>query len=103
MHLKLLARDLRAGEGLETNNINSVGANNVNIQRGGTTLITFNSSNQIQLSGDLLVNTVNGNGDNDLIFQRDGIQYLALDKLTKDTVEKEATICSNQYERMLIY
>lgn len=76
-------RNLRAGEGFETNNINSVGANNENKQRGSTTLKTLNSSNQIQLSGDLLVKTVNGNGDNDLIFQRDGIQYLALDKFTK--------------------
>ena len=52
-------RNLRAGAGLETNNINSVGANNLNIKRNGTTLMTLNSSNQIQLSGDLSLPTSN--------------------------------------------
>ena len=52
-------RNLRAGAGLETNNINSVGTNNVNIKRGGTTLITLNSNNEIQLGGDLSLPTSN--------------------------------------------
>ena len=44
----------------------------------------------------LQTNTIDSNGDNDLVFQRNGVQYLALDKFTEDTVEKEAIICSKQ-------
>ena len=52
-------RNLRAGAGLESNTINTVGNNNLNIQRGSSTLITLNSSNQVQLSGDLVLPTPN--------------------------------------------
>ena len=52
-------RNLRAGAGLESNTINTVGNNHLNIQRGSSTLITLNSSNQVQLSGDLVLPTPN--------------------------------------------
>ena len=52
-------RNLRAGAGLESNTVNSVGDNNLLLQRNGSTLITLNSSNQIQLSGDLSLPTSN--------------------------------------------
>ena len=41
-------------------------------------------------------NTYNSNGDFDTVFQRNNIQYLALDKFTEDATEKEAIICSKQ-------
>ena len=41
-------------------------------------------------------NTYNNNGDFMTIFQRNNIQYFALDKFTEGTVEKEAIICSKQ-------
>ena len=44
----------------------------------------------------LKCNTINTNGDNDLVFKRNDVQYLALDKFTEDTVEREAIICSKQ-------
>ena len=52
-------RNLRAGAGMESNTINSIGDNNLLLQRDGSTLITLNSSNQIQLSGDLSLPTSN--------------------------------------------
>ena len=139
------------GQQLKTNTINSHTNSNLVLQRSGSTLITLNSSNQIQLSGDLSlptsntqyirfpncnirqgvatvvyfdfnvdtatgqyrffidsntilnltpltttisntlqVNTINSSGDNDLVFQRNGVPFLTLDKFTEDTVEKEA-------------
>ena len=47
------------GQQLRTNIVNSNGANNLVLQRNGSTLITLNSSNQIQLSGDLSLPTSN--------------------------------------------
>ena len=47
------------GQELKTNIINSNGANNLVLQRNGSTLITLNSSNEIQLSGDLSLPTSN--------------------------------------------
>ena len=41
-------------------------------------------------------NTYNSNGDNDVLFQRDNVEFFKLDKFTEDTVEKEAIICSKQ-------
>ena len=52
-------RNLRAGAGMESNTVNSIGDNNLLLQRNGSTLITLNSSNQIQLSGDLSLPTSN--------------------------------------------
>ena len=45
---------------------------------------------------ELQTNIIDTNGDNDLVFKRNDIQFLALDKFTEDTVEKEAIICSKQ-------
>ena len=125
------------GQQLKSNTINSHTNSNLVLQRSGSTLITLNSSNQIQLSGDLSlptsntqyirfpncnirqgvatvvyfdfnvdtatgqyrffidsntiltstpltttisntlqVNTINTNGDNNLVFQRDGSPYM---------------------------
>ena len=47
------------GQQLKTNTINSHTNSNLVLQRSGSTLITLNSSNQIQLSGDLSLPTSN--------------------------------------------
>ena len=47
------------GQQLKTNTINSHTNSNLLIQRSGSTLITLNSSNQVQLSGDLILPTPN--------------------------------------------
>ena len=137
------------GQQLRTNIVNSNGNNNSVFQRNGSPFITLNSSNQIQLSGDLSlptsntqyirftncnirqgvagdpaivyfdfnndiatgqyrfyidsntilhlrpltttisntleVNTINTNGDNNLVFQRNGTQFFRLDT-TNDNI-----------------
>ena len=139
------------GQQLKSNTINSHTNSNLVLQRSGSTLITLNSSNQIQLSGDLSlptsntqyirfpncnirqgvatvvyfdfnvdtatgqyrffidsntilnltpltttisntlqVNTINTNGDNNLVFQRNGTQFFRLD--TSD----DNIICSKE-------
>ena len=45
---------------------------------------------------ELKTNTINSNGNNDLVISRYNIPFLTLDKFTEDTVEKEAIICSKQ-------
>ena len=47
-------------------------------------------------SGTVSTNTLNSEGDNDLVFNRNNVPFLTLDKFTEDTVEKEAIICSKQ-------
>ena len=47
------------GQQLITNTVNSNGNNNLVLQRNGSPLITLNSSNQVQLSGDLSLPTSN--------------------------------------------
>ena len=47
------------GQQLKTNTINSHTNSNLVLQRSGSTLITLNSSNQVQLSGDLVLPTPN--------------------------------------------
>ena len=44
----------------------------------------------------LKCNNINSNGDNDVLFQRNDVEFFKLDKFTEDTVEKEAIICSKQ-------
>ena len=48
----------------------------------------------------LETNLINSNGDNDLVFQRNDVQFMALDKFTEDVngtpTEIEAIICSKQ-------
>ena len=48
------------------------------IRRSGTELIRFNSSNQIQLSGDLLDNTINSNGNATLRINQNGNTFISL-------------------------
>ena len=45
---------------------------------------------------ELRTNKINTNGDTDLVFNRNNVTFLTLDKFTEDTVEKEAIICSKQ-------
>ena len=45
---------------------------------------------------ELRTNVINSNGDNNLVFGRNGGEFFKLDKFTEDTVEKEAIICSKQ-------
>ena len=45
---------------------------------------------------ELKTNTMNSNGDNDLVISRNDNPFLTLDKFTEDAVEKEAIICSKQ-------
>ena len=47
-------------------------------------------------SGTVSTNTLNSEGDNDLVFQRNDVEFFKLDKFTEDTLEKEAIICSKQ-------
>ena len=64
----------------------------------------FEVAGDSQFSGDIVIdtgksvktNTIDSNGDNDLVFQRDDVEFFKLDKFTEDTVEKEAIICSKQ-------
>ena len=48
----------------------------------------------------LETNLINSNGDNDLVFQRNDVQFMALDKFTEDVngtpTDIEAIICSKQ-------
>ena len=48
------------------------------------------------ISNTLEVNTINSSGDNNLVFQRDDVEFFKLDKFTEDSTEKEAIICSKQ-------
>ena len=64
----------------------------------------FEVAGDSQFSGDIVIdtgksvktNSIDTNGDNDLVFQRNGNEFLTLDKFTEDTVGKEAIICSKQ-------
>ena len=44
----------------------------------------------------LKCNNINSNGDSDVVFQRNDVEFFKLDKFTEDSVEKEAIICSKQ-------
>ena len=41
-------------------------------------------------------NTYNSNGDNDVLFQRDDVEFFKVDKFTENSTEKEAIICTKQ-------
>ena len=64
----------------------------------------FEVAGDSQFSGDIVIdtgksvktNSIDTNGDNDLVFNRNNIPFLTLDKFIEDTVEKEAIICSKQ-------
>ena len=71
---------------------------------GGETIVCEIREEYVSMARNVLIgtayklqtNTIDTNGDNDLVFQRDNVQFLALDKFTENTVEKEAIICSKQ-------
>ena len=71
---------------------------------GGDTIVCEMRNEYLSMASNVIIgagyelqsNTIDTNGDNDLVFQRDNVQFLALDKFTEDTVEKEAIICSKQ-------
>ena len=71
---------------------------------GGETIVCEMTNANIHLSRRLKIglaygldtNVINSNGDNDVVFSRNSVQFMALDKFTEDTVEKEAIICSKQ-------
>ena len=44
----------------------------------------------------LKTNTIDTNGDNDLVLKRNDVEFMKLDKFIEDTIEKEAIICSKQ-------
>ena len=166
-------RNLRAGVGLETNTIDTIGSANLSFQRGGTEYLRFDTTddnitcskeivagnsivvdiakkltmkpsleggvnifdirnlhpvvdnpmirfrvgegagetivcemtnNAVSLQRNVIVgtayelrtNATDTTTDNDLVFNRNNVPFLTLDKFTEDTVEKEAIICSKQ-------
>ena len=96
-------RNLRAGAGLETNTIDTVGNANLSFQRSGTEYLRFDTTNdnitcskEIVAGGGIKCNTLDSDGDSDVLFKRNDVQFLALDKFTEDSTEKEAIICSKQ-------
>ena len=63
---------------------------------GGETIACEMREEYVSMARNVLIGTayalntnyINSNGDNDLVFQRNNIQFLALDKFTENTVEK---------------
>ena len=103
---------------LPTSNTQYIRFPNCNICQGVATIVYFDFTNDsptgqyrfyidnntilnlspatTTISNTLEVNTIDSNGDNDLVFNRNNVQFMALDKFTEDTIEKEAIICSKQ-------
>ena len=103
---------------LPTSNTQYIRFPNCNIRQGVATIVYFDFTNDsptgqyrfyidsntilnlspatTTISNTLEVNTIDSNGDNDLVFNRNNVQFMALDKFTEDTIEKEAIICSKQ-------
>ena len=71
---------------------------------GGETIICEMTHDAVAFQRNLLIgtayelrtNTIDTNGDNDLVISRNNIPFLTLDKFIEDTIEKEAIICSKQ-------
>ena len=71
---------------------------------GGETIVCEMTNNGVSLQRNLIVgtayelqtNAIDTVNDNDLIFNRNNVQFMRLDKFTEDTVEVEAIICSKQ-------
>ena len=57
---------------------------------------TFQRNVIIGTANELRTNAIDTVNDNGLVFRRNNIPFLTLDKFTEDTVEKEAIICSKQ-------
>ena len=70
----------------------------------GETIVCEMTNNAVSLHRNVIVgtayelrtNAIDTTTDNDLVFSRNNIPFLTLDKFTEDTVEKEAIICSKQ-------
>ena len=84
-------RNLRAGAGLESNNINSIGNSNLNIQRGGSTAITLKAGNEVDFSGYVNINNISTPNDTDMAIRRNDIEFIRLFK--DETTSAEAIIC----------
>ena len=71
---------------------------------GGETIVCEMTNNGVSLQRNLIVgtayelqtNAIDTVNDNDLIFSRNNVQFMRLDKFTENTVEVEAIICSKQ-------
>ena len=71
---------------------------------GGETIVCEMTNDRISFQRNVLIgtayelqtNAIDTVNDNDLVFNRNNIPFLTLDKFTEDTVEKEAIICSKQ-------
>ena len=70
----------------------------------GTTIVCEMTNNAVSFQRNVIVgtayelrtNVIDTTTDNDLVFNRNNVPFLTLDKFTEDTVEKEAIICSKQ-------
>ena len=70
----------------------------------GTTIVCEMTNNAVSFPRNVIVgtayelrtNAIDTTTDNDLVFNRNNVPFLTLDKFTEDTVEKEAIICSKQ-------
>ena len=70
----------------------------------GTTIVCEMTNNAVSFQRNVIVgtayelrtNAIDTTTDNDLVISRNNVQFMALDKFTEDTVEKEAIICSKQ-------
>ena len=71
---------------------------------GGDTIVCEMTNDRVSFQRNVLIgtayelqtNAIDTVNDNDLVFNRNNIPFLTLDKFTEDTVEKEAIICSKQ-------
>ena len=84
-------RNLRAGAGLESNTINSIGNANFNIQRDGSTAITLKAGNEVDFSGYVNINNISTTNDTDMALRRNDEEFIRLFK--DETTSKEAIIC----------
>ena len=70
----------------------------------GETIICEMTNNAVSFQRNVIVgtayelrtNAIDTVNDSDLVISRNNVQFLALDKFTEDTVEKEAIVCSKQ-------
>ena len=88
-------RNLRAGAGLETNNLNRVGNNDLVFQRNGSTAITLKPSNEVQFSGYLILNNFRAPENTDLALRRDDIEFIRLFKKTGQHWRKQLYVANN--------
>ena len=71
---------------------------------GGETILCEMTNNGVSIARNLIVgtsyelrtNAIDTNTDSDLVFSRNNIPFLTLDKFTEDETEKEAIVCSKQ-------